>query len=124
MHITVSSCINVMSCPSKRTKKDLWNTKKIFWTGPNDFWLDQKLLFGTKFLFFPCPNGQSIDPVQNVAIRMYEIRNSKNLQDICKNCHNVLVVEAAAAAVSVALFLIKCTNDSRKLHSIQWVAAQ
>ena len=114
-----------MLCPvlQKGLKKICEIQKKIFWTGPNDFWLDQKLLFGTKFLFFPCPNGQSIDPVQNVAIRMYEIRNSKNLQDICKNCHNVLVVEAAAA-VSVALFLIKCTNDSRKLHSIQWVAAQ
>ena len=32
---------------------------------------------------------------------------------------NINNTEAAAAAVSVALFLIKCTNDSRKLHSIQ-----
>ena len=39
------------------------------------------------------------------AIRMYKIRNSNNLKDICKNCHNVLVVEAEAAAVSKQMYL-------------------
>ena len=92
-----------MLCPvlQKGLKKICGIQKRIVWSGPNDFWLDQKLLFGTKFLFFPCP--KSIDPVQNEgrAIRMYEIRNSNNLQDICKNCHNVLVVEAASLSCIV-----------------------
>ena len=83
MHITVSSCINVMSCPSNRPKKDLWNTKKYILNCSKWFLTWSKIALWYQIFVFSMPKKYWSSPKCGLLEGLLECTKLE-IEIICK----------------------------------------